>query len=94
MTRERAAELAPVMKAYGEGKQIQVFCDITGIWEDYDYPSFDCLTKYRIKPEPRTWWCVLYGDNSAKFFDNKLEAEERMNSSNFHKTLIRVQEIL
>ena len=59
MTRERAKEIAPLIVAYGEGKQMQYGGDGKGEWidcRDGAYPAFtpwdDCL-KYRIKPEPK-----------------------------------------
>lgn len=56
MTRERARELLPIMKAYSEGKDLQ--CkhkthspDIP--WENALYPTFSSDLIYRVKPEPK-----------------------------------------
>ena len=53
MTRERAKELAPIIKAYGDGAEIEAenphgdFCGI-------DDPDFSAVFgSYRIKPTPR-----------------------------------------
>ena len=52
MTREKAKELLPIIKAYSEGKQIQHF--EFGEWIDKEYPNFiDLISFYRIKPESK-----------------------------------------
>lgn len=48
MTRERAKELLPLIKAYGEGKIVQVKDGVE--WRDVDFPLFDVPSTYRIKP--------------------------------------------
>lgn len=50
MNRERANELLPIMKAYAEGKTIQCYNFNNKKWYDLDYPTFDNMSKYRIKP--------------------------------------------
>ena len=51
MTREAAKEMLPIIKAFAEGKTIQLFTN--GIWEGAENPSFEELSRYRIKPEPK-----------------------------------------
>ena len=52
MTKENAKELLPFIKAYSEGKQIQVFYD--NKWQDKDEFSFNSdPSNYRIKLEPK-----------------------------------------
>ena len=51
MTREEAKEMLPIIKAFAEGKTIQLFTN--GIWEGTENPSFEELSRYRIKPEPK-----------------------------------------
>ena len=51
MTREEAKKLLPIIKAFAEGKTIQLFTN--GIWEGAENPSFEELSRYRIKPEPK-----------------------------------------
>ena len=51
MTREEAKEMLPIIKAFAEGKTIQLFTN--GIWEGAENPSFEELSRYRIKPEPK-----------------------------------------
>ena len=52
MERKEAKELWPVIKAFGEGKEIQYFN--SRVWVDLNYPKFnDEPYLYRIKPEPK-----------------------------------------
>lgn len=53
MNRKEAAELLPIIKAFSEGKIIQVK-QTTGEWVSFSHISFDGEPKcYRIKPEPK-----------------------------------------
>ena len=56
MTREEAKKILPIVAAYAEGKDIQVFTN-TGIWVDSNDISLYNLGSwpegYRIKPEPK-----------------------------------------
>ena len=54
MTRKEAVELLPFIKAFSEGKVIQLK-SIDGIWEEVrDNTFFNCDPKlYRIKSEPK-----------------------------------------
>jgi len=51
MTRKRAAELWPIIKAYGEGETVQAY-GITG-YKDVNDPIWSDGSSYRIKPEPK-----------------------------------------
>ena len=52
ITRENAKELLPILKAYSEGKTIQLF--VCGEWRDRDTLHLeDDNCQYRIKPEPK-----------------------------------------
>lgn len=52
MTKEEAKELLPVIKAYVDGKTIQLLDE--GEWHDVSETDFYGHTyKYRIKPEPK-----------------------------------------
>lgn len=56
MTREEAAKLLPIIKAFAEGKQIQckVSDDKGGKWVNTFHPTFDVENfGYRIKPEAK-----------------------------------------
>ena len=53
MTREEAKELMPIIKAFAEGKTIEIY---DGEWNTipFEAPHFDCAPScYRIKQEPK-----------------------------------------
>ena len=61
MNRKQAKKLAPIITAFGDGKEIEVRCvdewvALTGTIVFSDLPE-----NYRIKPEPR----VIYVDNET-----------------------------
>ena len=66
MTRERAKELLPVIRAFSEGKNIQIRPSIQSPWSDTPEPHWSEEYDYRIKPEPREWWVC-----EGKVFDTK-----------------------
>ena len=65
MNRERARELLPIIRAYAEGKDVQLGSgkneDGSVLWLDIPDPCWDGHGKYRIKPEPRVFW--VHPDN-------------------------------
>lgn len=76
MNRERAKELAPIIKAFGDGKKIEAL--------DYGYKDssydigdgdieFDDNSDYRVKP--REVWCVQY-EETTNYCETELEANE------------------
>lgn len=53
MTREEAKRLLPIIKAFSEGKTIEVM-NTSGHWDEINIPNFDVdPKKYRIKPKPK-----------------------------------------
>ena len=53
MNRKEAAELLPIIKAFAEGKEIEIFDKTKKMWETAILPHFGCDPSfYRIKPEP------------------------------------------
>ena len=53
MTREDAKVLLPIIQAYAEGKEIEIFDKTTKMWKTAMLPHFNCDSSfYRIKPEP------------------------------------------
>ena len=53
MTREKAKELLPIIKAFSEGKDIE-YLNFWGKWELLTEPYFDSEpSKYRIKTKPK-----------------------------------------
>lgn len=54
MTEEEAKTMLPIIQAYAEGKEIEIFDKTTKMWKTAMLPHFDCDPKnYRIKPEPK-----------------------------------------
>ena len=52
MNRKEAAELLPIIQAYAEGKEIEIFNKTMKMWKTAMLPHFDCDSNiYRIKPE-------------------------------------------
>ena len=91
MNRERAKELWPIIKAFGDGKAIQYKTEHGDLWDTSSRPSdllsFNQSGEYRIKPEPREWTAV---------YDHKLG--ELTNSTPVHGDaryeVIKVREVL
>ena len=52
MTREKAKELLPIIQAFAEGKDIQVWVNDT--WQDEESPLFWVYAQFRIKPEQKS----------------------------------------
>ena len=57
MTREQAAVIWPVMKAYAEGKEVQ-FLAYSGEWVNARDHSFSQQLSWREKPKPREFWIM------------------------------------
>lgn len=54
MNRNQAKEMLPIIQAYAEGKEIEIFDKTTKMWKTAMLPHFDCDSKnYRIKPEQK-----------------------------------------
>lgn len=52
MTREEAGQFWQIIKAYSEGKQIEIK-ESECVWSDIEYPNFDSyFGNYRVKKEP------------------------------------------
>lgn len=95
MNREQAKLLAPVIAAFGEGRDIQ-YSMSGGIWITYTGNTHDPIItsfgyNWRIKPEPREWWVNIY-PNDAMIHENKESADISANLSRIE--CIRVREII
>ena len=60
MTRERAKELLPIIQAFADGKQIQLYMSSEKCWEDACAPGFSEACDYRIKPALLEGWANTY----------------------------------
>lgn len=59
MNQQKAALFLPLITALAEGKTIQYY-NMANTWIDKPDPSFaDDTTRYRIKPEPRTFYVAV-----------------------------------
>ena len=57
MTRENAKALLPIIKAYAEGKEIEIFDKTIKMWKTIMLPYFNCDSNiYRIKSEQKKEW--------------------------------------
>ena len=55
MTKRQAKDIAPIIKAYAQGKQIQRWNAKLKVWLDVDCPKF--IGRYRIRPKyPYNIW--------------------------------------
>ena len=69
MSREEALRYSELLKAYGEGKTIQVKSKIGTKWLDTLEPRFEFLyNEYRIKPEPKY---IPFTFEDSKLFRDK-----------------------
>ena len=68
MTQEAAIKFKDEIKAFQEGKQIQVF---TRKWVDDNNPSFSIKSKYRVKPveEPEQKRIIELSDDGKTWFE-------------------------
>lgn len=54
ITREKAKELLSIIKAFAEGKTVQIYNSTENVWLDIKAPDFSSNpSSYRIKPEPK-----------------------------------------
>ncbi len=73
---------AEVIKAWADGYEIQFWGVSAQRWHDTTYPEFSPHIKYRIKPEPTTWYQVVCKDHFGMFipdglFSSRTDAEFR-----------------
>lgn len=103
MTREEAKKLTAIVQAYADGKALQkrVRSDCgSSKWEWVDCGEvyeFQGGWDYRIKPEPRGWWLVIFGKPVAIFVANTLPAAVSYASSLPRDTgyqIVPVREVL
>ena len=94
MNRERAKELLPIIQAFAEGKEIQVYNKIKGEWFDSsDIPSFSCGIDYRIKPEPKYVWLNIYGVGTSAFvFTSRSEADTNAKEGRIGRIKILIED--
>lgn len=79
MDSKQAKEILPILTAFAEGKQIQHRDrNTTENWRDVSNPSFEWSpSHYRIKPEPRVFHAVDWGDRHEDQVD-VFDSEEKV----------------
>lgn len=55
-----------VILALKEGKTIQCFSNSWNEWRDTTNPVFHSEDKYRVKPEPKSYWVNIYITSTNK----------------------------
>lgn len=93
MKRAHALERWELIKAYGEGKNIQGSID-GKTWHDYSSPNWEAEdVQYRIKPYPREFWVV---QREGQFLANlnKSSAEFMIKHTNSIPEIIHVREVI
>lgn len=83
MDREKAKALLPIIEAYANGETIQLY---TGArWEDssFNLTFSDPVEYYRIKPAPRTFYCIEWDSGNVAVFKSKKDRD-----SNWDKVIV------
>jgi len=93
MNRQQAAELAPIMQAFADGKEVQYVSTAKNKWADAHNPSFVTSVKYRIKPEPREFW-ICFDKGGSPIDSSALNYEVEQSPLPAGRRQIRVSEIL
>ena len=75
MNREEAKALLPIITAFADGKEVQVFSEKSNKWEHVEFPTFGG-SKYRIKPEPLECWIVINRDGDSAMHRSKVNADK------------------
>lgn len=73
-----------VIIAWANGAEVQVEGHKKGIWEDSVYPFFWPHQKYRVKPEPKKAWILVYKECSNILrcaISNSEEAKETISKN-------------
>lgn len=90
MTQEAAIKFKDEIKAFQEGKQIQVF---TRKWVDDNNPSFSIKSKYRVKPQ-ETKRLPTIEEVEQWFVENRVFKENFPKTELKRQTLVRIQSLI
>ena len=71
MIREQAKNIIPILQAYADGKDVEMYDPIRGTWVLAPYPSFAEGDKYRIK-----------GEQEYRPFKGKMECLDEIHKHN------------
>lgn len=81
MNRDRARELAPIIKAFGDGADIQIKTDI-GWTKMTENPCWSSGSTYRIKPEPFECWVNVYAEGIVSYETEAEAVKDRIFNNN------------
>lgn len=83
---------AELIKAWADGAKIQFFGALSGEWLDcLGDPEWSPNRQYRIKPEKRKAWLVLFHKGGVAGTNNKEILEWWERHKNFKKVLAEVE---
>lgn len=81
-------EMIAVIQAHKDGKDIEYWSELLGVWERIENPSWEFnKTQYRVKPPPIEAWGLVSGGALSSIFYHKDVAEE---SADATETVIRL----
>ena len=89
----KASELAAFYTAKANGKTLQF---LTDVWADYEHdagPSIGSdLSRWRVKPEPRTFWVLLNQDGEVMDATRNEERADRWRKGGY--AAVETKEVL
>ncbi len=74
MDRKRAVKLLPIIQAFVDGYEIQVY-QTNDTWVTLDDPQFSNGCEYRVKPKTMGLWVAVYTDGSMIAFETEKECD-------------------
>lgn len=93
MTREDAAKLWPIIKAWSEGKTIQQRGSYAK-WHDVRGPNFRApADHYRIKPEPVECWAVIAEGATRPLTVHSTRHEAVLGTNPSYPRVIKLREV-
>jgi len=100
MKQSEAAEFWPLIKAWGEGKQLQFNahtspCEKNNHWVDVSDVSFSYLPRqYRIKPEPREFFLTVNRHEEVTSVHTREQEAENCAAGRLQWRVVKVREVL
>lgn len=97
MKKENLEKYREFIVAIHAGRQLQVAYNDDGElkWKDFNDDFFSLSPEYyRVKPDPREWWMVIYGPGAEAICSSKEKADELVRKAHRTATAILVREVL
>lgn len=95
MKQSEAKDFLPLIQAWAEGKTLQFKAYSSDRW--IDVSGDDCVaftsdpSRFRIKPEPRTFYAVEYSDGSIGFVCYSKEERDTIHDRGWGKPITLVE---